>query len=107
MSLKDDQGADLQAGSDGLVAGLMGLQQQQQQQQQSGGNGLQSQGGNDAMGGMAGIMGGGQTGIGDLDGQQGTNSLLAQQQALMAMAAGGDNGSNKDALMNLLAKQGM
>ena len=58
----------------------------------------------------AGMMGG-QGGLGDLDGQQGNNSLLAQQQALMAMAAGGgggvaDNGSNKDALMNLLAKQG-
>jgi hypothetical protein len=49
--------------------------------------------------------------IGDFNGHQDTNSLFAQQQALMAMAAGGgngggDNGSNKDALMNLLAKQG-
>jgi hypothetical protein len=117
MSLtKDDQGgnnggglSDLQTGSDtgGLVAGLMGYQQQQS------GNGLQSQDGNDANNGsgmMGGIgMMGGQGGLGDLDGQQGNNSLLAQQQALMAMAAGGggaDNGSNKDALMNLLAKQG-
>lgn len=120
MSLtKDDQGgnggglSDLQTGSDtgGLVAGLMGYQQQQS------GNGLQSQDGNDLnhgsgmMGGMTAGMMGGQGGLGDLDGQQGNNSLLAQQQALMAMAAGGgggvaDNGSNKDALMNLLAKQG-
>lgn len=121
MSLNnDDKGrnssggglSDLQAGSDpnGLVAGLMGLQQQQ-----NGGNGLQSQGGNDAnassvlMGGMSAGMMGGQTGA---DGQQDANSFLAQQQALMAMAAGGgagtglENGSNKDALMNLLAKQG-
>jgi hypothetical protein len=39
------------------------------------------------------------------------NSLLAQQQALMAMAAGGgagmDAGASRDALMNLLAKQGV
>ena len=98
---------DLQSGSDpnGLVAGLMGLQQQ-------GGN----NGGNDAsasslMGGMSGGMMGGQSGA---DGQQDANSILAQQQALMAMAAGAGNGtgigfensSNKDALMNLLAKQG-
>lgn len=107
---------DLQSGSDpnGLVAGLMGLQQQQ------GGNGLQTQGGNDQnassalMGGMSAGMMGGQTGA---DGQQDANSILAQQQALMAMAAGNagtggiagtglENGSNKDALMNLLAKQG-
>ncbi len=125
MSLNDDKGAnsagsssgggglsDLQTGSDpnGLVAGLMGLQQQQ-----NGGNGLQSQNGNDAnassalMGGMAAGIMGGQAGA---DGQQDANSILAQQQALMAMAAGGgagtglDHGSNKDALMNLLAKQG-
>lgn len=99
--------SDLQAGSDagGLVTGLVGLQQQQP------GNGLQSQGGINAsigygsMGGMAPGM------VGDLDGQHGTSQLLAQQQALMAMATGsgngsGENGSNKDALMNLLAKQG-
>ena len=61
------------------------------------------------MGGMSGGMMGGQSGA---DGQQDANSILAQQQALMAMAAGNggagagfDNG-NKDALMNLLAKQG-
>ena len=104
--------SDLRTGSDpnGLVAGLMGLQQQQ-----SGGNGLQSQGGNDTnvtsalMGGMSAGMMGGLTGA---DGHQDANSFLAQQQALMAMAAGGgagtgfENGSNKDALMNLLAKQG-
>ncbi|KAL3910815.1 MAG: hypothetical protein SGILL_007542, partial [Bacillariaceae sp.] len=48
------------------------------------------------------------------DGNQGgndANALLAQQQALMAMAAGGgagmDAGASRDALMNLLAKQGM
>jgi len=121
MSLNnDDKGgnnggglSDLQAGSDpnGLVAGLMGLQQQQ-----NGNNGLQSQDGNDAninsalMGGMSAGMMGGQTG---LDGHQDANSFLAQQQALMAMATGAgagtglDNGSNKDALMNLLAKQGL
>lgn len=125
MSLNNDEkggnsGAgglsDLQSGSDpnGLVAGLMGLQQQQ-----NGNNGLQSQDGNDAnasaalMGGMSAGMMNGQTGV---DGNQDANSLLAQQQALMAMAAGTgtgngtgiglDNGSNKDALMNLLAKQG-
>lgn len=38
------------------------------------------------------------------------NALLAQQQALMAMASGGgagmDAGASRDALMNLLAKQG-
>jgi hypothetical protein len=125
MSLSnDDKGgnsggglSDLQTGSDpnGLVAGLMGLQQQQ-----NGNNGLQSPDGNDSsgtsglMGGMPAGMMGGQTGI---DGQQDANSFLAQQQqALMAMAAGAgagtgvgtgfENGSNKDALMNLLAKQG-
>ena len=120
MSLNnDDKGgnnggglSDLQAGSDpnGLVAGLMGLQQQH-----NGINGLQSHDGNNAnvnsalMGGMSAGMMGGQTG---LDGQQDANSFLAQQQALMAMATGAgagtglDNGSNKDALMNLLAKQG-
>ena len=93
--------SDLQTGSDpnGLVAGLMGLQQQQ-----NGNIGLQIQDGN--------LMGGQVAG----DGQQDPNSFLAQQQALMAMAAGAsagpgtgaglDNGSNKDALMNLLAKQG-
>ena len=97
---------DLQSGSDpnGLAAGLMGLQQQQ------GGN----NGGNDAnasslMGGMSAGMMGGQSGA---DGQKDANSIVTQQQALMAMAAGNggagaglDNG-NKDALMNLLAKQG-
>jgi hypothetical protein len=117
MSLSnDDKGgnnggcglSDLQAGSDpnGLVAGLMGLQQQH-----NGNIGLQSQDGNDAnvnsalMGGMSAGMMGGQIGV---DGQQDANSFLAQQQALMAMAAGTglENGSNKDALMNLLAKQG-
>ena len=125
MSLNNDEkggnsGAgglsDLQSGSDpnGLVAGLMGLQQQQ-----NGNNGLQSQDGNDAnasaalMGGMSAGMMNGQTGV---DGNQDANSFLAQQQALMAMAAGTgagngpgtglENGSNKDALMNLLAKQG-
>ena len=125
MSLSnDDKGgntgggglSDLQTGSDpnGLVAGLMGLQQQQ-----SGNNGLQAQDGSDAnissalMGGMSVGMMGGQTGV---DGHQDANSFLAQQQAFMAMAAGAgagtgagagfDNGSNKDALMNLLAKQG-
>lgn len=124
MSLMNDEKggnngglSDLQAGSDpnGLVANLMGLQQQQQQQNSN--NGLQSQDGNDTntssalMGGMAGGMMGGQNGS---DGQQDPNSFFAQQQALMAMAAGSgaglgigmDNGSNKDALMNLLAKQG-
>ena len=67
------------------------------------------------MGGMSAGMMNGQTGV---DGNQDANSLLAQQQALMAMAAGTgtgngtgigiglENGSNKDALMNLLAKQG-
>ncbi len=101
----------VQSGSDpnGLVAGLMGLQQQQ-----GGNNGLQTQSGNDQnassvlMGGMSAGMMGGQTGA---DLQQDANSILAQQQALMAMAAGNagtglENGSNKDALMNLLAKQG-
>lgn len=124
MSLMNDEKgnngglSDLQAGSDpnGLVANLMGLQQQQQQQNSN--NGLQSQDGNDTntnstlMGGMAGGMMGGQNGG---DGQQDPNSFFAQQQALMAMAAGSgaglgigmDNGSNKDALMNLLAKQGL
>lgn len=106
--------SDLQTGSDpnGLVAGLMGLQQQQ-----NGNSGLNSQSGNDAnvssvlMGGMSAGMTGGQSGA---DGHQDANSILAQQQALMAMAAGTgsgvgaglENGSNKDALMNLLAKQG-
>lgn len=105
--------SDLQRGSDpnGLVAGLLGLQQQQ-----NGNSGLQSQDGNGAnsnaglMGGMSAGMMGGQAGV---DGQHDPNSLLAQQQALMAMAAGTgagtglENGSNKDALMNLLAKQGL
>eukprot|EP00536_Pseudo-nitzschia_multiseries_P011394 jgi/Psemu1/308159/fgenesh1_kg.384_\ len=122
MSLiNDDKGgnngglSDLQAGSDpnGLVANLMGLQQQQ-----NSANGLQSSDGTDAnsnsalMGGLSMGMMGGQTGV---EGQQDMNSFLAQQQALMAMAAGTgagggggiDNGSNKDALMNLLAKQGL
>lgn len=105
--------SDLQTGSDpnGLVAGLMGLQQHQ-----NGNSGLSSNEGNNGnpsaglMGGMsAGIMGG-QVGV---DAQQDANSFLAQQQALMAMAAGSaagagmDNGHNKDALMNLLAKQGL
>lgn len=107
--------SDLHTGSDpnGLVAGLMGLQQQQ-----SGNGGLQTQDGNDTnassalMGGMSAGMMGGQIG---LDGQHDPNTFLAQQQALMAMAAGAgtgvstglENGSNKDALMNLLAKQGL
>ena len=106
--------SDLQTGSDpnGLVTGLMGLQQQQ-----NGQIGLQTQDGNDAnassalMGGMSAGMMGGQGGG---DGQHDPNSFLAQQQALMAMAAGAgtgtgagfENSSNKDALMNLLAKQG-
>ena len=54
-----------------------------------------------------------QDGNGNVDGNNQTdaNALLAQQQALMAMAAGGgagmDAGASRDALMNLLAKQGM
>lgn len=54
----------------------------------------------------------GNAGGGDGTGQGGNdaNALLAQQQALMAMAAGGgagmDAGASRDALMNLLAKQG-
>ena len=50
-------------------------------------------------------------GDGNNQGGADANALLAQQQALMAMATGGgagmDAGASRDALMNLLAKQGM
>lgn len=50
-------------------------------------------------------------GDGNIQGGNANNALLAQQQALMAMAAGGGNagmdaGASRDALMNLLANQG-
>lgn len=108
---------DLQTGSDpnGLVANLMGLQQQQNNT-----NGLQAPDGTDANANSA-LMGGMSGGMMGVDGQADVNSFLAQQQALMAMAAGAgtgagggagtgnsmDNGSNKDALMSFLSRQGL
>lgn len=89
--------------------GLMGFPQQS-------GSGLSSQDVNNlgtGTGSIGGILGNQLPGIGDIEG---TSSLLAQQQALMAMTAnagGGvpenvadNSGSNNDALMDLLAKQG-
>ena len=90
----------LSTGSDANGLGLMG-------NLQNGNNsngGLPSQDGSDAnansnlLGGLSnGLMG---------DGKQDTNSLMAQQQALMSGSAGTGADGNKDALMNLLAKQG-
>mmetsp|Transcript_120662 Transcript_120662/g.180221 ORF Transcript_120662/g.180221 Transcript_120662/m.180221 type:complete len:398 (+) Transcript_120662:222-1415(+) len=70
-------------------------------------NGMQGQGGQQ-MGQMDGQGGGG---LQQGGGQDGNNPLLAQQQALMAMAGGApgggfDAGASREALMNLLTRQG-
>jgi hypothetical protein len=78
---QDGQGMGGMPGMD--ASGLASLQQDGS----VGGDGSNNQGGNTVGGGVD------------------ANALLAQQQALMAMT-GGDAGASRDALMNLLAKQG-